>query len=219
MKTLLLLILPLVLAVQTAFADEPAYCNPENFFKNEISVQNGIWREHTFRMGDVILLGGAIGMSLPNKVTGYAEENSTASIGEKFCTWYYNDGNDIASTLFNHFYVTNPKEVTVVTGPQEYRETLKDQFAKSNISFLSCIEQHKYLAMGCNGQMHRGPTVFGMLLSFSGCSSKNSLAIVNKLWGQNGVKPEVRQAIIEEGYKLGNEDAEARLRMQKALGY
>lgn len=35
----------------------------------------------------------------------------------------------------------------------------------------------------------------------------------------NGVKPEVRQAIIEEGYKLGNADPEARLRMQKVLGY
>lgn len=220
MKTFLLILLSLLSITQNTFAaDEPAYCEPEVFFKKEIATQSGIWRSHTFQFGDVILLGGAIGYSLPFKVTAFAEENSTASSAEKYCTWYYNEGNDFASTLFSHAYVSNPQNVTVVTGPQEYREVLKDQFAKVNTNFLSCLENHKYLAMGCNGQMHRGPTVFGMLLSFSGCSSKNSLAIVNKLWGANGVKPEVRQAIIEEGYKLGNEDPEARQRMQKALGY
>lgn len=219
MKTFILILLSLVSFAQNSVAAEPAYCDPENFFQKEIETQAGIWRHHTFKFGNVILLGGAIGYSNPFKVTGFAEENSTVSGAEKYCTWYYNEGNDFASTLFNHFYVSNPQNVTVVTGPQEYREVLKDQFAKSNTNFLSCLESHKYLAMGCNGQMHRGPTVFGMLLSFSGCSSKNSLTIVNKLWGKNGVKPEVRQAIIEEGYKLGNEDPQARLRMQKVLGY
>ena len=219
MKTFLLILLSLVSIAQNSVANEPAYCDPETFFEKEIETQAGIWRHHTFRFGDVILLGGAIGYSNPFKITSFAEENSTATSAEKYCTWYYNDGNDFASTLFNHHYVSNPQKVTEVTGPKEYREVLKDQFAKANLSFLSCLESHKYLAMGCDGQMHRGPTVFGMLLSFSGCSSKNSLAIVNKLWGKNGVKPEVRQAIIEEGYKLGNDDPEARLRMQKALGY
>lgn len=219
MKTFLLILLSLISIAQDSTASEPAYCDPETFFKNEIQTQAGIWRHHTFRFGDVILLGGAIGYSNPFKVTGFAENNSTATSAEKYCTWYYNEGNDFASTLFNHHYVSNPQKVTEVTGPEEYREVLKDQFAKANMSFLSCLENHKYLAMGCNGQMHRGPTVFGMLLSFSGCSSKNSLTIVNKLWGANGVKPEVRQAIIEEGFSLGNDDPQARLRMQKVLGY
>lgn len=217
MRPFLLILLSLLSIAQNSTAAEPTYCDPETFFKKEIQTQSGIWRDHVFKFGDVILLGGSIGYSNPYKVTEFAEKNSTASSIDKYCTWYYNEGNDFASTLFNHFYVSNPQNVTVVTGPQEYREVLKDQFAQANTSFLSCLEDHKYLAMGCNGQMHRGPTVFGMLLSFSGCSSKNSLTIVNKLWGKNGVKPEVRQAIIEEGYKLGNEDLEARLRMQKIL--
>lgn len=219
MKAFLIILLSVVTLTQTASASEPAYCDPENFFKKEFDPHENIWRDHAFKFGDVILLGGAIGYSNSGKVREFAEENSTASEAEKYCTWYYNEGNDNAAGLFNHHYVSNPKKVTVVTGPKEYREVLKDQFAKSKTSFLSCLENHKILVMGCNGQMHRGPTVFGMLLGFSGCSSKNALTIVNKLWGKNGVKPEVRQAIIEEGYKLGSEDPQARLRMQKALGY
>lgn len=219
MKALLIILLSVLTLAQAASAGEPAYCQPENFFQKEFDPHESIWRDHAFKFGDVVLVGGAIGYSNSKKVAEFAEENSTASEAEKYCTWYYNEGNDNAAGLFNHFYVSNPKKVTTVTGPKEYRAVLKDQFAKSKNSFLSCIEKHKILVMGCNGQMHRGPTVFGMMLGFSGCSSKNALTIVNKLWGKNGVKPEVRQAIIEEGVKLGNEDPQARLRMQKALGY
>lgn len=219
MKALLIILLSAVTITQTASASEPAYCEPENFFKKEFDPREKIWRDHAFKFGDVILLGGAIGYSNARKVREFAEENSTASAAEKYCTWYYNDANDNAAGWFNHHYVSNPKHSTVVTGPKEYRAVLKDQFAKNKISFLSCLENHKFLMMGCDGQMHRGPSVFGMLLGFSGCSPKKALTIVNKLWGKNGVKPEVRQAIIAEGYKLGNEDPEARLRMQKALGY
>lgn len=219
MKAFLLILLSVVTLGQVVAASEPAYCEPENFFKKEFDPHENIWRDHAFKFGDVVLLGGAIGYSNSRKVAEFAEENSTASETEKYCTWYYNEGNDNAAGMFNHHYVSHPKKLTTVTGPKEYGAVLKDQFAKSKNSFLSCLEKHKFLAMGCNGQMHRGPTVFGMLLGFSGCSSKNALTIVNKLWGKNGVKPEVRQAIIEEGYKLGNEDPKARLRMQKALGY
>lgn len=219
MKSFLVLTLSLLFISQSTFANEPEYCNPETFYTKEIETRSGIWRARTFRFGDVLVTGGAIGYSLPFKVTEFAEENSTATSAEKYCTWYYNEGNDFASTLFSHHYVTNPQKLTAENGAKEYREVLKDQFAKANLSFLSCLENQRYLAMGCNGQMHRGPSVFGMLLAFSGCSSNNALTIVNKLWGKNGVKPEVRQAIIEAGYQLGNEDPEARLRMQKALGY
>jgi hypothetical protein len=106
-----------------------------------------------------------------------------------------------------------------MSGPAEYRAVLQDQFAKAPISFLSCLENNKILIMGCNAQMHRGPTVFGMLLSFSGCSAEHSAEIVNSLWGLNGVKAEVRLAIIDEGRKLGDEDPNARLRLQRAFGY
>lgn len=219
MKLFALTLLSIVTISHSAFAAEPAYCNPKNFMAKEVDPHESIWRDHAFQMGKVLILGGAIGYSNSRKVAEFVENYSDASEADKYCTWYFNEGNDNAAAKFNHFYVTNPKKVTVTSGPKEYRQVLKDQFAKSKTSFLSCIEKHKILVMGCNGQMHRGPTVFGMMLSFSGCSSKNSLAIVNDLWGKNGVKPEVRQAIIEEGYKMGSEDPQARLRMQKAFGY
>ena len=217
MKLFVLTLLSIVAVSHSVQAFEPAYCNPQNFLNKEIDPDDSILRDHAFKLGQVMVVGGAIGYTSAKKVIDFVENYSDATAADKYCTWYYNEGNEDASALFNHHYVTNPKKVTVTSGPKEYRQVLKNQFAQSKNSFLSCVEKHKILVMGCNGQMHRGPTVFGMMLSFSGCSSKNSLAIVNHLWGKNGVKNEVRQAIIEEGYKLGNEDPQARLRMQKAF--
>ncbi|MBC7753232.1 MAG: hypothetical protein H7Z71_03270 [Moraxellaceae bacterium] len=217
MKLFALTLLSIVAISHSVQALEPAYCEPQNFMSKEVDPNNSILRDRAFKLGQVMIVGGAIGYSRTEKVIEFVENYSDATAEDKYCTWYYNDGNDDASAVFNHYYVTNPKKLTVTSGPIEYRQVLKDQFAKSKTSFLSCLEKHKILVMGCNGQMHRGPTVFGMMLSYSGCSSKNSLAIVNHLWGKNGVKSEVRQAIIEEGYKLGNEDPQARLRMQKAF--
>lgn len=202
-----------------SFAQEPAYCDPKIFLSKESTKLNTLIRDHIFKFDDTIILGAAVGLTPSLNIIAYATNNSNVTSAENYCTWYFNEGNENATVKFNHFYVENPKNLTVTSGPAEYRQILQDQFAKSSISFLSCIEQHKYLAMGCNGQMHRGPTVFGMLLSFSGCSATQSAKIVNSLWGLNGVKAEVRLAIIEEGYKLGNEDPDARLRMQKAFGY
>jgi hypothetical protein len=219
MKLFVLTLLSIVSISHSVFAAEPAYCNPKNFRSKEVDPHESILRDHAFQMGKVMIVGGAIGYSNSTKIGEFVENYSDASAADKYCTWYFNEGNDNAAEKFNHLYVTNPKKVTATSGAKEYRQVLKDQFAKSKTSFLSCIEKHKILVMGCNGQMHRGPTVFGMMLSFSGCSSKNSLAIVNDLWGKNGVKPEVRQAIIEEGFKMGSEDLQARLRMQKAFGY
>lgn len=219
MKLFVLTLLSFATVAQTVSAAEPAYCNPKNFMQHEVDPKENIWRDHAFQMGKVMIVGGAIGYSNSEKIAEFVENYSDATAADKYCTWYFNEGNDNAAAKFNHLYVTNPKKVTPTSGAKEYRQVLKDQFAKSKTSFLSCIEKHKILVMGCNGQMHRGPTVFGMMLGFSGCSSANSLAIVNKLWGKNGVTPEVRQAIIEEGFKMGSEDPQARLRMQKAFGY
>jgi hypothetical protein len=219
MKSILISILSLTVLSQAALALEPAYCNPKTFFSKEFDPRDKIVRDHSFRMGDVILVGGAIGLSRTKNVIKFVEEYSNADVNEKYCTWYFNDGANSAEKAFHHFYVNHPKKLTTVTGPAEYRAVLKDQFAKAPTSFLSCMEKEKILVMGCDGQMHRGPTVFGMLLSYSGCSPTNANAIVNKAWGLNGVPPEVRLAIIQEGYKLGSEDPQARLRMQRAFGY
>jgi hypothetical protein len=60
---------------------------------------------------------------------------------------------------------------------------------------------------------HRGPTVFGMLLAYSGCSAEHSLEITNQIWGLNGVKRKVRLAIIRKAYELGNTQKESRKRL------
>ncbi len=221
MKILLLAFLSTVVISKAVSAQEPAYCDPENFYNKEVDLNARILRDRAFKLGNVILLGGAIGYSNSEKVIDFVEEysNTKATASEKYCTWYYNDHNDNAAAKFNHFSLTNPKQLTVKSGPAEYRSILKDQFSNSKTSFLSCMEKNKILVMGCDAMMHRGPSVFGMLLGFSGCSSSHALTIVNHLWGKHGVDPAVRQAIIEEGVKLGNEDPKARLRMQKAMGY
>ncbi len=174
-------------------------------------------RAHLYTLGSVKLLGVAVGGSDTQDLIHFATSHSNTDSLEKYCTWYLNKGDDNAEAAFNHHYVNNPSSLNITTGPAQYRQVLKDEFAKARPNFLNCIEQNKYLAMGCNGQKHRGPTVFGMLLAFSGCSPQNAATIVNKVWGLNGVKPEVRLAIINEGKLLGDEDPEARDRMQKAF--
>ena len=85
----------------------------------------------------------------------------------------------------------------------EFMNILEKTFDSSSTSFLSCASEQHYIALGCNGMRHRGPTVFGMLLAFSGCSPKNALEISNQIWGLNGVKRKVRLAVIEKAYELG----------------
>jgi hypothetical protein len=194
-------------------AQEPLYCLPKNFYALEQKKDIRIIRGHTFKLGQVELLGAAIGLT-SRKVLVH---NSPATTYENYCTWYFNEGNPLAEKDFNHYYVTNPKSLDTDSGPKEYRQVLSDQFAQTPISFLNCIEKYKYLAMGCNGQMHRGPTVFGMLLSFSGCQPAHAAEIVNTLWGLNGVSADVRLSIITEAYRMGTEDTAMRLRMQQAF--
>jgi hypothetical protein len=219
MKPIFLILLSATFLSQVTLAQEPAYCDPKTFLSKEVDPHEKIWRDRAFRLGDVLLIGGALGYSRSKKVVEFVEDYSNADSSDKYCTWYLNQRNDHAADKFNYFPLPHPKNLTVETGPQEFGSILKDQFSKSKTSFLSCIEKHKFLLMGCDGQMHRGPSVFGMMLSFSGCSAANSAKIVNGLWGLNGVKPEVRLAIIEEGRKFGDQDPQARRRMQKAFGY
>ncbi len=62
--------------------------------------------------------------------------------------------------------------------------------------------------MDCNGMRHRGPTSFGMLLTYSGCSAEPANTTVNKIWGLNGVNPAVRLAIIQKAYDYGQSNPE-----------
>lgn len=97
---------------------------------------------------------------------------------------------------------------------REYLEKLGPIFAENSTSFLSCAERHGFIAMGCNSQRHRGPTVFGMMLAYSGCGAENSRKIANKIWGGNFVRDKVRRKVNQAAHELGlaQPDRSARLR-------
>ncbi len=199
---------------------EPSYCDPKTFLSLEKSVANkSIGNAHMFKLGDVTVLGAAVGNSDTDSLISYAKSASTAGSSDKYCTWYLNEGNGDAEDFFTHIYMTNPKDLNTSSGPQEYRRKLSQEFATARTSFLSCASKHKYLAMGCNGMKHRGPTVFGMMLAYSGCKPERASTIVNTLWGLNGVKPEVRLAIIREAKSIGDTDPGSRNSLQEAFGY
>ena len=198
---------------------EPEYCDPMTFLSKEIEFKaNGLSNAHKFKLGDVTVMGLAVGNSDAKSVMNYATANSSAKANQKYCTWYYNQGNMEAEKLFTHIYLTNPRDLDTSNGPQEYGEKLVNQFANETTSFLSCALEHKYVAMGCNGQKHRGPTVFGMMLGYSGCNPERAAKIVNVVWGLNGVKPEVRLAIIKMGKDLGDQNPTQRQQLQYAFG-
>ncbi|AZZ36367.1 hypothetical protein CIK05_06030 [Bdellovibrio sp. qaytius] len=198
---------------------EPDYCNPKVFYSKEIKTNNSkLERAHMYQLGQTKVMGVGVGDSKAQDLVNMASQQSTATASDKYCTWYFNEGNSQAESLFTHKYVPNPSGLSPATAAKKYNEALKDEFANSVPSFLSCAQNHKYIAMGCNGQKHRGPGVFGMMLAFSGCSPQNAATIVNTVWGLNGVDAATRLAIIAEGQKLGDADPEARARLQQAFG-
>lgn len=199
---------------------EPAYCDPKTFLEKESKIDtSGMSAAHQFKLGDSTLLGVGVGNSDADALTDYATTNSTAGKSSNYCTWYYNEGNDDAENLFNHIYLTNPKDLTSTTGPREYSSKLKNQFADTTNSFITCLNDHKYIALGCNGMKHRGPTVFGMILAYSGCKPERASKVVNVVWGLNGVDEQVRLAIIREGKNLGDQNPSHREKLQQLLGH
>lgn len=215
----ILLGLGLFTITSIATAAEPAYCNPKTFYSKEIKHGNTkLKRARMFQLGETKVMGVAVGDSKAEDLVDFAYKNSDAKTSDKFCTWYYNDGNEKAEAWFNWNYVSNPMWMSPSTGAKKFSSALKNEFSKDETSFLSCAQNHKYIAMGCNGQKHRGPSVFGMMLAYSGCSVNNAATIVNTIWGLNGVGKDTRLAIINEGKKFGDADPEGRRRLQQSFG-
>ncbi len=204
-----------VLAGGPATADEPAFCDPEKFLSlEETPVVAGIDRLRVFRIGRLRLAGMAVGASEASDVIGLAETYSVTA-DDHYCTWYVNKGNKEAEAEFNFHYVSNPLYSTPGRAAKEFMGTLGSSFkgGPGIPSFWSCAVNSGYIAMGCNAQMHRGPSVFGMILAFSGCSSEHALSIVNRIWGLNGVLPEVRLAIIQAARDFGDSRPDLRAKL------
>jgi hypothetical protein len=209
---------------------EPSYCQPTSFDETEFSLgafekmrKVGLVRAHGFKLGQVTVIGAGVGNSNPSALIQLAEKFSPGSQDQKYCTWYFNhpkggEAQDVtriqAAKIFNHRDVPkSPVNLSSSAAEKEFMNALEKTFSQEKTSFLSCAENQKYIAMGCNEMMHRGPTVFGMLLAYSGCSPEHSLEITNQIWGLNGVRRKVRLAVIRKAYELGSEQFESRKRL------
>jgi hypothetical protein len=192
---------------------EPGYCDPAAFSKYEIANPaqglDGLERLRAYRLGNVVLAGLAVGHSRDYAVRELAKRYAPGAAPDKYCTWYINKGNHEAERTFDHHYVPNPKGLNERTGPPAFMSELEGSFDHDATSFVACAEKYGYIAEGCNGQRHRGPTLFGMILAYSGCTPEHSAEIANAIWGLNDVAPEVRLAIIRAAYELGRENVNA----------
>lgn len=220
MKLLLLLLLtssPTHAEVLQTSA-EPTFCMPDVFLRQEAAQDDagGIKRLHVYRLGDVVLAGMAIGESEASSVARFATAWGVTQ-EDRFCTWYVNRGNVEAERSFWQIYLPNPASLSAEEAAERYGELFGPTFAGGTGGIWWCLEEKGFLAVGCNGQLHRGPTVFGMVLAALGCSAEHAAEIVNRIWGLNGVPPDVRLAAIRRGCDLGARRPELRSQMQKRL--
>ena len=197
---------------------EPPFCVPDVFMKQEIPEEDSgaIKRLRAYRLGSVVLAGMAIGESDAASVAELAAGHEVTA-DERFCTWYVNRGNAAAEQRFHQVYLPNPSSLSPDNAARRYGELLGPAFAEGKGSIWWCLEEKGYLAVGCNGQKHRGPTVFGMVLAALGCSPENAAEIVNRIWGLNGVPPANRLAPIRQAYDLGAERAGLHPRLRERL--
>ena len=199
--------------------EEPAFCELSEFLKTEDPLFRDnpkLIRARGFRLGDVTLVGLSVGRSEVKEVIELAHSHDRLKdiAGKNYCTWYLHYPTPSLSYFLNSLYamqkfnfapiLRNPKDLSAAQAVAEVMSSLEGVFSGENPSFLGCLTENKFLAVGCQGMAHRGPTVFGAVLAFMGCSPQHSAEIVNALWGLNGVAFEVRKAVLEAAYELGN---------------
>lgn len=199
---------------------EPPFCDYAGLQKHQVSVDSsGLDREMAYQIGALRLVGVAVGDSDNEALKTLARKTSPAlGSAQKYCTWYFNDGDDDAKRQFTWRNVERP-DSDPRKAAREYSEVLSSIFDQDSVSFLSCAQREGYVAMGCDGQKHRGPSVFAMFLSYAGCTPEHSVLIVNALWGENGIKPESRRAVAQVAYDLGKSHPEQRRKLQELMGF
>lgn len=205
------------LKVQAAAAkasSEPSYCALENFKKLERGNNMPyLDRAHIFQLGKVTVAGLGVGHSDSRYVEALARQYADIPRSKKSCTFYFNKGNDEAAKAFNHQYVNSP----VLRGKgiaDKYESLIAPLLDQTDNNMLECAEDFGFIALGCDGMRHRGPSVFAMLLAYSGCSAASSTVIANEIWGTNHVPTSTRTAIAQKGVEAGkrNPKGSARLR-------
>jgi hypothetical protein len=217
-------------------AEEPAFCSkleqtPQLVTPARSAAFKKLGRDgdriRVYKFGKVTITGAPIGSFSkkdPKNVTDLQTEFAPGGVATnrpKHCVWYVNEGSEHAEKEFNWLYVPRPGE----KGAREKYDELFTRMASQRTSstaadtdLLSCVEAG-YLAIGCNGQRHRGPTAFAGFLAMAGCRPEKVALFVNRVWGLNGVKPQDRLARIQQAYEIGQkpENTELRTRLAAAL--
>lgn len=214
---------------------EPAYCDLESFKKHEVFLGSpetlkarGLKNAHAFQLGKVLLVGVGVGDSKSHALIELAKSHSPKVEEKNYCTWYlnhpklsepYDQSTRIeAAKSFNHRdIIRSPSLLADEEAILEIWKAVENEFEENPISFLSCALENHFIALGCNGMVHRGPTVFGMLLAFSGCSSEQSFIITNHYWDPEGLKAEIRLGAMDRAYRLGARHMFSRKRIAAAF--
>jgi hypothetical protein len=167
-----------------------------------------------FRFKNFKLLSAAIGTSADERIIQSCRENSDGDDGF-FNTWYFNSGDMDFDTIDAKkiFHWWPVKHNPIWNWSPKPFEPIRDQLAW----MISTAEEHGYLAMGCDGNKHRGPSVFAMFLSLAGYEPKIATDIANHFFGSNFVMHWVRARIARLGWELGNQRPDLRLRAAKLL--
>ncbi|RYZ82302.1 MAG: hypothetical protein EOP06_21920, partial [Proteobacteria bacterium] len=169
-----------------------------------------------FKIGNLTLAGLGVGESDFRYVESLANQYSKYEPSERSCVFYFNDGNQDAIEAFNHTYLPSPvlrtKSIAKV-----YKERGTPLLDETPVNFLKCAQEHKFVAMGCDGMRHRGPSMFAMLLAYAGCKPENASEIANRIWGTNHVPRSTRAAIAREGFEAGNRNPEGREKIARIM--
>ncbi len=210
----------------------PVWNSVEYFKKHELKTNAPkTKRLRSFQIGGLELVGCAVGASDAYEIAAF----SKAPLERKYGTWYLNKGNKVAERIFNHEYMAGPyfgwlpwfpvKSLPnwvpliggEVLGHKRIVKAYKKRMEKHWEEMVKCAEDFGYVAMGCDGHRHRGPSVFAAFLALSGCDPDTATDIANELWGLNGVPDFTREAIAKIGWDLGNQNPELRARLQKVM--
>jgi hypothetical protein len=209
----------LVLLVSArAKASEPVFCSVEYFKQHELPTNApNTKRLRCFQIGKLKLCGMAVGSSESDPYE--MASLSPAPESAKYCTWYFNSGDELKQQLFHHVHLVGPY---MSWSPFITRDDIADDYERKlnpQLSMmLSCVEKYGYKGWGCNGQRHRGPSEFAWFLGVVGCSPEVAERIAFYKWHLNGVKRSTRLEIAKRGYELGHKYPEYRTRFQKVMG-
>ena len=95
---------------------------------------------------------------------------------------------------------------------------LGNEFDLAPINFVSCAAEAGYIAIGCDGMKHRGPTVMAMLLAYSGCTPDHAATIATQIWGNNGITTQMRSAISKRAAELATSHPSALAKLKAIMG-